>query len=52
MLYEAKRGNRLALPLELLRLYGRLSMPRTHSQPYVICNFVTMTGVKKLIQSE
>jgi riboflavin biosynthesis pyrimidine reductase len=40
-LVETKRGNLLPLPGRLARLYGRLRMPLTRSQPHVFSNFVT-----------
>jgi riboflavin biosynthesis pyrimidine reductase len=48
-LYETTRGKPLPLPPRLARLYGRLRMPLTRAQPYVISNFVTtLDGVVSL----
>jgi len=48
-LYETTRGKTLLLPQKLARLYGHLRIPRTHSHPYVISNFVTtLDGVVSL----
>jgi riboflavin biosynthesis pyrimidine reductase len=48
-LFELKRGRVLPLPLQLLRLYGKLRMPPASSGPYVFSNFVsTLDGVVSL----
>lgn len=48
-LLETRRGPALPLPPRLARLYGRLRMPGSHTQPCVFSNFVTsLDGVVSL----
>ncbi len=48
-LYDPDRGSAVPLPLELAKLYGRLSFPPHAGRPYVISNFVTtLDGVASL----
>jgi riboflavin biosynthesis pyrimidine reductase len=48
-LYDPDRGIKVPLPLELAKLYGRLSFPPHAGRPYVISNFVTtLDGVASL----
>ena len=45
-LYEAGRGENVALPPELAAVYGRLQIPQPRARPYVIANFVsTLDGI-------
>ncbi len=51
-LYDADHGIEMPLPLELAKLYGRLSFPPHAGRPYVIGNFVTtLDGVASLGES-